>query len=282
MVAAIIRSRVEKRKFMKLSDYSNNITSQYGEDGILEEIIRVIGTEIPKNCVEFGAWDGKHLSNTWALVNKSDWKVIYIEADESRFNSLKRSTANNPNICAISAFVTDDSKPKSSLRTLLEGVKAPKNIGILSIDIDGNDYNVWRDFNGFDVSVVVIEYNHTIPPSVEFVDDGGRSFMGSSALAITRLARLKGYSLVACTLANCIFVRDDLFARFRIMDNSVDTLMPKDGITFVCRNFAGEVVFSQKQVIEPIVKLIVYKRIKKWLKFLVMGRKSFHYLGDKY
>jgi hypothetical protein len=267
---------------MKLSDYSNNINSQYGEDGILAEIIRVIGADMPKNCVEFGAWDGKHLSNTWALVTNSSWKVIYIEADERRFNSLKLSTIDNSNICAINAFVTDGSKPENSLRTLLESVDAQTHIGILSIDIDGNDYNVWRDFNGFDVSVVVIEYNHTIPFNVEFVDDGGRSFMGSSALALTKLARQKGYSLVACTLANCIFVRDDLFAKFRISDNSVETLMPKDGITYVCRNFAGEVVFSQKQIVEPIVKLIGYRRIKKWFKHLVKGRKSFHYLGDKY
>lgn len=267
---------------MKLSDFSNNINSQYGEDGILAEIIRVIGAELPKNCVEFGAWDGKHLSNTWALVSNSNWKVIYIEADKRRFNSLKHSTFDNPNICSINAFVTDDSTPENSLRVLLEGVSAPKNIGILSIDIDGNDYNVWRDFNGFDVSVVVIEYNHTIPSNVEFIDDGGRSFMGSSALALTKLARLKGYSLVACTLANCIFVRDDLFVKFPITDNSVDALMPKEGITYVCRNFAGEIVFSQKQVVEPIVKLIGYKRLKKWFKYLVIRRKSFHYLGDKY
>lgn len=106
--------------------------------------------------------------------------------------------------------------------------------------------------------------------------------MGSSALALTKLARLKGYSLVACTLANCIFVRDDLFVKFPITDNSVDALMPKEGITYVCRNFAGEIVFSQKQVVEPIVKLIGYKRLKKWFKYLVIRRKSFHYLGDKY
>ena len=128
----------------------------------------------------------------------------------------------------------------------------------------------------------MIEYNHTIPPNVEFIDDGGQCFMGSSALAITKLARIKGYSLVACTLANCIFVRDDLFAKFGITDNSVDSLMPKDGLTFVSRNFAGEIVFSQREGIEPVVKFIGYRRIKKWIKSLVVGRKSFYYLGDKY
>ena len=64
---------------MNLSQYANNVTSQYGEDGIIAEIIKTIGDDIARYCVEFGAWDGNHLSNTWSLVNDHGWGVCYIE-----------------------------------------------------------------------------------------------------------------------------------------------------------------------------------------------------------
>jgi hypothetical protein len=268
---------------MNLSQYASNITSQFGEDGILAEIVRILGADLPTYCVEFGAWDGKHLSNTWSLVSRHGWSVCYVEADRDRYLSLKRSHEDNPRVTAINAFVTDRSVRETSLQVpLLEGANAPRRIGILSIDIDGNDYNVWRDFDGFETDVVVIEYNYTIPPDVEYIDDGGKAFMGSSALALDRLARSKGYSLVACTIANCIFVRDVLFPRFDIQDNSVAALMPRDGLTFLARNFAGEVVFSSRTVVEPMIGAIGYRKWRKWLKLLLKRKSSFRYLGEDY
>lgn len=267
---------------MNLLKYARNITSQFGEDGIIAEILRRLGADIPKYCVEFGAWDGKHLSNTWSLVNQEGWSVCYVEADRKRFLDLRRSHAENPRVTSINAYVTDNGTPKTSLKSLLEDVGAPRRIGLLSIDIDGNDYNVWRDFDGFEVDVVVIEYNYTIPPDVEYIDEGGRSFMGSSALALDRLARQKGYSLVACTIANCIFVRDALFPLIGVADNSVAALMPREGLTFLARNFAGEAVFSSRTVVEPMIRLVGYRQWQKWLKPLLKGKKSFHYLDEEY
>lgn len=276
------RTKIMERNSMNLSKYAANVTSQFGEDGIIAEIIRVLGDDLPKYCVEFGAWDGKHLSNTWTLVANHGWSVCYVEADRQRYLNLKRSHADNPRVTAINAYVTDRSVPETSLRSLLKRADAPHRIGILSIDIDGNDYNVWRDLDEFQVDVVVIEYNYTIPPDVEYIDDGGRAFMGSSALALERLARSKGYSLVACTIANCIFVRDSLFPKFDISDNSVATLMPGDGLTFLSRNFAGEVIFSSRNVVEPMVGFIGYRRWRKWASILLRRKRSFRYIGEEY
>jgi hypothetical protein len=267
---------------MNLSNYAQNITSQFGEDGIIAEIIRIIGDEIPKYCVEFGAWDGKHLSNTWTLVNQQGWGVCYIEAERKRYLRLKQSYAINPKVTAINDFVTDDSFPETSLKKLLKDAEVPAHIGVLSIDIDGNDYNVWRDFTDFEVDVVIIEYNYTIPADVEYVDDGGRANMGSSALSLTKLADQKGYKLVACTIANCIYVRNELFHKFNLFDNSVVTLMPKSGLTFLARNFAGEVVFSSKTVVDPMIGFIGYRALRKWIRLLIKRKKSFRYLGEEY
>ena len=72
---------INKTPFLQ---YSNNITSQFGEDGIIKEIFNRIGTKY-KICVELGAWDGKHFSNTWNLWFNNEWHAILIEADKNKF-----------------------------------------------------------------------------------------------------------------------------------------------------------------------------------------------------
>ncbi len=267
---------------MNLLQCARNVTSQFGEDGIIAEIIKIVGDDMAKYCVEFGAWDGKYLSNTWSLVNDHGWGVCYIESDRKRYLDLKQRHSENPKVTAINALVTDASIPDTSLSALLRKAGVLERIGVVSIDIDGNDYQVWRDFQGFNVDVVVIEYNYTIPPDVEYIDEGGRAFMGSSALALVNLAKSKGYCLVACTITNCIFVRNELYSKFNIADNSIEILMPREGLTFVARNFAGEVVFSSKTVLEPMIGFIGYRTLRKWIKLLIKKKKSFRYLGEEY
>jgi len=267
---------------MDLVKYSRDITSQYGEDGIIEKIIDVIGGEISKYSVEFGAWDGKHLSNTWNLIHNHHWSGCYIEGDADRYAQLNRLYLSDDRITCIHAMVADASDSKNCLSNLLKNAGAPNRIGLLSIDIDGNDYAVWRDFSGFDVDIVCIEFNPTLPPNLEYVDEGGRAFMGSSALSLTKLAQSKGYELVACTFSNCIYVRREYFPLFDIENNSVEKLMPMNGVTYLCRNFAGEVVLSNKEIVAPMIGLIVYKSPRKWVKLILRRIKSFRFLNDSY
>ena len=53
-----------------LNSFEKKIYSQFGEDGILEEILKRLGEQnIDKWCVEFGARDGISDSNTYNLIN---------------------------------------------------------------------------------------------------------------------------------------------------------------------------------------------------------------------
>ena len=82
--------------YINLSKFRFNIYSQNGEDGIIEELIKRLNIDKTNNqkwCVEFGAWDGMHLSNTFNLVTKG-WKAVYIEGDPNRFNTLIKTTEN--------------------------------------------------------------------------------------------------------------------------------------------------------------------------------------------
>ena len=141
--------------------YKKNIVSQWGEDGIIEEIFKRIGTT-SKLCVEFGAWDGKHFSNTWNLWNNHNWSAILIEGDAKRFKVLKHNTEHNNKITPVQAYVSIQGK--NSLDRILVDTAHVAAVDLLSIDIDGDDYHIWKNLNHVTPRVVVIEHNPTVPP----------------------------------------------------------------------------------------------------------------------
>ena len=79
-----------------------NVNSQSGEDGVIAEIFRLIGTT-NKWCVEFGAWDGVHLSNTRRLVLDEGWSAVMIEAENHRCAKIKENYPEG-NVIAICGF----------------------------------------------------------------------------------------------------------------------------------------------------------------------------------
>ena len=62
-----------------LQEFRRDVTSQYGEDGIIEKTLELLD-EPTKWCVEFGAWDGRHLSNTYDLIVNKGYSAVMIEA----------------------------------------------------------------------------------------------------------------------------------------------------------------------------------------------------------
>ena len=73
----------------KLSDFGHNVHSQFGEDGIIEKVFQILGTT-SKRCIEFGAWDGFHLSNTANLWTKG-WAGVLIEANSAKYRELVKN-----------------------------------------------------------------------------------------------------------------------------------------------------------------------------------------------
>jgi hypothetical protein len=205
-----------------LIQHRRNVHSQCGEDGVLEKIFEVLG-EGDKWCVEFGAWDGKHFSNTRQLIAERGWSGVLIEGDEARYQDLAREAKITPGIVPLHAFVGYDGP--DTLDKLLARTAIPQDFSLLSIDIDGNDYHVWDAFKNYQPRAVVIEFNVTIPPDIDFVQARDMAVsQGSSLKALTRLAQSKGYELVAATDWNGFFVRKDLFGLFGIQDNRPETL----------------------------------------------------------
>jgi len=193
-----------------LRAFARNVHSQNGEDGIIEEILKRLSRTSPVDnwCVEFGAWDGMHLSNTYNLINAKGYRAVLIEADKNKFRSLCQNIPRQ-DVYKVCQFVGLEGD--ATLDRILGATPIPADFDLLSIDIDGCDYFVFDSLQQYRPKIVCIEYNPTIPNEIEFVQPKDFKIkQGASAKALTLLAARKGYSLVAVTLTNLIFLREEL------------------------------------------------------------------------
>lgn len=195
-----------------LHQYANNIYSQFGEDGIIEKIL----AQVPRDnwCVEFGAWDGLHLSNTANLVLNKNYSAVLIEADEKKYDELTRNMSGKP-VTLVNKYVTFEGQ--NTLDNILGSTSIQVNFDFLSIDIDGSDYFILESLNQFQPKLICIEYNPTIPNEVEYVQPKDFSIArGSSAKSITALAKSKGYALIAVTTCNLFFIHSSYLPNFSL------------------------------------------------------------------
>jgi hypothetical protein len=200
------RIKLSRKDRLGLLECRENKYSQFGEDGIIEEICNRVG--IKKGWfVEFGAWDGKHLSNTYNLLASKGWQGVFIECDPEKYRDLLRTKEAFPErlhtLCAMVGF-----EGESRLDSLLAKTPIPQEFDLLSIDIDSYDWQVWNALEKYRPRIVIIESNSAIPPGISQIHNPPASH-GASFTALVNLGRSKGYQLV-CHTGNCFFVRDEL------------------------------------------------------------------------
>lgn len=186
--------------------YRKNVYSQGGEDGVLEELLRRLPSRTNWVC-EFGATDGTKYSNTFRLVKERGVNAVYIEADGTFFQELRKTADMYPTILPFHRTVTVSGE--SSLDSILATTPIPEQFDLLSIDIDSYDYQVWDSVRTYRPSLVVIEINSSIPPTIPDAIHGEGSPQGTGFLPMLRLGQKKGYTLV-CHTGNLIFIRNDL------------------------------------------------------------------------
>lgn len=225
-----------QRKYEKLNEdqwllqHARNDTSEWGEDGIIEKIFELV-PPVNRWCVEFGAWDGRHTSNTYTLMKERGWSGVFIEADRERFEELLETYRDNSRAHCVNRFVSFVGA--DNLDGILAETQIPKDFDLLSIDIDGNDYHIWDSLQRYEPRVVIIEFNLTIPSDIEFIQPRNmRVQQGSSPFSLAKLGRTKGYELVCVTGCNAIFVKSSLFPLFHIEDNSVSRLRYRLGLEY--------------------------------------------------
>ena len=229
-----------------LLDYQSNTFSQAGEDGIIEKILDLLPN---KNhwCVEFGAWDGILYSNTRNLIVNKNYSGVLIESDSEKFKDLQRNYSKYPGVITFNRFVGFNSNDRLDL--ILKTTIIPEDFDFISIDIDGNDFHVWKAIEKYRPKVICVEFNPTIPTEVNFVQVADEKInQGCSLIALKELGLVKGYELVSVLPFNAIFVRREYFPIFEISDNSPHALRTHtQAITYMFSGYDGRIILRGHQ-----------------------------------
>jgi hypothetical protein len=195
------------------------VFSQWGEDGIIQALLSAIPpASLRKVFVEFGVENYTESSTRFLLVN-DNWSGLVIDGSEQNIQYIRHDPIYwQYNLKAECRFITRD-----NINELIVGNGISGDIGLLSVDIDGNDYWVWERINCITPAIVITEYNArfgaeravTVPYDASFRRAAAHHSMiyyGASLKALTQLSNQKGYALVGCNSAgnNAFFVRRDL------------------------------------------------------------------------
>lgn len=211
----ILSSINQNKKATSLSDYEWTIFSQWGEDGIIDFLVSEVEIK-NKNFIEFGIEDFSE-SNCRFLMMNSDWKGFVIDGSENNIKKLQNSYYYwKYDLQAESSFIDKD-----NINALLEKSGFDRDLGILSVDIDGNDYHVLETIDGFDPRIIICEFNAefgteraiTVPYDSNFFRTDkhySNLYFGASIKAICLLLNNQGYTLIGTgvTGANAFFVKN--------------------------------------------------------------------------
>lgn len=209
----IIR-RIDEIETLREAEF--RIFSQFGDDGIIQYLVNKLDIE-HKIFVEFGVQSYVEANTRFLLLN-DNWTGLVMDGSSRNVKKI----VNDPyywrhDLIAKEAFIT-----KENINDLLSQYNFPKNIGLLHIDIDGNDYWVWESINVIEPIIVIMEYNALFGPeraiTVPYRKDFDRFkahysglYFGASLRALNILAENRGYQFIGCNTAgnNAYFIKKE-------------------------------------------------------------------------
>ncbi len=217
-VGAMLSNQQYLMNLKDINNYEFKIFSQFGDDGIIQYIIKNVEI-VNEVFIEFGV--GNYMeSNTRFLMMNNNWSGFVMDGSFRAMNNLKNKDWYwRYSLTHKSVFIDKD-----NINTLL-GSTGFSNIGLLHIDLDGNDYHIFNeiDLSQLNPSIIIVEYNSvfgmdrliTVPYDKNFVRikaHFSNLYSGASLSALNSVAIKKGYGLVGCNVAgnNAYFVRKDL------------------------------------------------------------------------
>jgi hypothetical protein len=197
-----------------LNHFEFQIFSQNGEDGIIAEIFRRVGSE--SRCfVECAAGEG--VENNTAFLLRQGWRGVWMEADPRCVQRIRSQFAEP--LAAGHLKLLPEFTAAETIVSQWRSLDVPEEFDFLSLDIDRNTSHVWRALKSYRPRVVSVEYNATFPPDVSWEVPyaaervwNRTTYFGASLKALELIGRDLGYSLVGCDLSgtNAFFVRSDL------------------------------------------------------------------------
>lgn len=221
--AKVLIESFKQKKLKSLQEAEFKVFSQWGDDGIIQYLIHHL--DIPQksqNFIEFGVENYTEANTRFLLIN-NNWSGLVLDSSQENINYIKQDKIYYQyDLIAQYAFIDN-----SNINHIITEAGFKDEVGILSIDIDGNEYWVWEVINVIQPIIVIIEYNAVFGKdqaiSIPYQKDFSRNkahnsglYFGASLSAFHHLAQQKGYVLVTCTSSgnNAYFVRKDKVNEF--------------------------------------------------------------------
>lgn len=226
LTARILIDRIRSHGIYEtIQDAEFKVFSQFGDDGIIQYLIHSVDIRY-RSFVEFGIEDYTESNTRFLLVN-NNWKGLVIDGDKSNIDNVRhQDTYWKHDLVALQGFVT-----RENINEYLLNANFAGQLGILSIDVDGNDYWIWESIRVADPVIAIVEYNSvfgpdhavTIPYDPNFVRTRAHwsnLYWGASLRALCLLAERKGYAFVGSNSAgnNAYFVKKEKVGNLKILD----------------------------------------------------------------
>jgi len=222
--------------------------SQWGEDGIIDWLVERLPS-IPKTFIEFGVEDYRQ-SNTRLLLQLRNWQGFIMDGSSDHINDIQNQEIYwRYELEAKCAFIDRD-----NINKLINDAGFNGEIGLLSIDIDGNDYWVWQALDVVQPAIVVCEYNAvlgdiyslTVPYKPDFQRTQAHHsnlYFGASIRALIKLGQGKGYQFAGTSSTGCnaFFIRNDLAS---IILNLLDCVSAYPSSVREARDEMGKLLFT--------------------------------------
>lgn len=225
--ARVLISQMRAQGYLqRLADAEFKVFSQFGDDGIIQCLIHVIGIPAEKRIfIEFGV-ENYEEANTRFLLMNDNWRGLIMDGSAANTRHVQQSSLYwKHDLTAVTAFIDRD-----NVNSLFHEHGFTGEIGLLSIDIDGNDYWVWERIAVINPAIVIVEYNSifgwqhavTIPYDPVFRRTQAHHsnlYWGCSLQALCLLSQQKGYAFIGCNSAgnNAYFVRKDRLGPLKIV-----------------------------------------------------------------
>jgi hypothetical protein len=230
-----------------LQEVEFRVSSQWGQDGIIDWLIERAGVPFAaQTFIEFGV-DTYRQSNTRFLLQNRNWRGLIMDGHRAVTDAVKSSGLGwRYDLTVRPAFIT-----RENIDDLISDAGFGGEIGLLSIDIDGNDYWVWEALHSVYPIICICEYNAVLgdvhPISTPYDEHFSRTkahtsnlYFGASIAALRLLAAKKGYRFVGTNSAgnDAFFVREDYACRF--VESSLQSIRSLPSLFRESRDSSGK------------------------------------------
>lgn len=205
-------SSVNPRCLLNFRDAKHSLD---GEAGVLAHVLSRLPDQ-NKWVIEFGACDGVQFSNSAHLIAEQGYSAVLIEPDDVQYGMLMENMKRYQNVTCLKEFVGTEGPQR--LDAILARTAAPNNPDLMIVDVDNNDYHIFKAIESYKPKVLMIEINSTLLPDQEKVAAYDAPFVfgkhGSSIFSMTKLAEAKGYRLICNISCNAIYVQEKYYGLF--------------------------------------------------------------------